>query len=61
MSRTMATSFIALERGMQNQAEALTRLARATMYSRATPRGPACVSVSGVARSPHAFLKLLGS
>ena len=46
---------------MQNQAEALTRLARATMYSRATPRGPACVSVSGVARSPHAFLKLLGS
>jgi hypothetical protein len=49
---------IAFERGMQNHADALSVLASATMYSSATPRGPAWVSEAGVLRSRQAGRKL---
>ena len=49
---------IAFERGMQNHADALSVLASATMYSSATPRGPAWVSEAGVLRPRHAGRKL---
>mmetsp|Transcript_36427 Transcript_36427/g.90636 ORF Transcript_36427/g.90636 Transcript_36427/m.90636 type:complete len:289 (+) Transcript_36427:1230-2096(+) len=56
---TIASLAIASVRGMQNHADAFTSFASATMYSSATPRGPACVSESGVVRPSHAGRKLL--